>query len=87
MAALIKSRWILKEELIQSRETIVCGERITVFSCDGCRWFSNKIEAMNSQRRREKLLTERSKLLKRTATFTHSDRRARHQAFESSGNK
>jgi IS4 transposase len=43
----------MKEQNIQARETIVCGEPVIVFSADGWRWYSDKAEIERDQKRRE----------------------------------
>jgi len=60
-----------------TRQITVRGETVTVYSCDGWRWFSNRIEAAQCQRRREKFLQERSRSLKKSAVFVSGTRAQR----------
>ena len=43
---------------ILSKRTLVCGESVTVFSCDGERWFSNRHDAELCEQRREKFFSK-----------------------------
>jgi hypothetical protein len=47
------NRGDIKEQNIQARETIVCGEPVIVFSADGWRWYSDKAEIERDQKQRE----------------------------------
>jgi hypothetical protein len=56
---------------IRKKETIVVptGDRVTVFSCDGFRWFSDKREAEQCEKARQKFLQQSARSLKRMSTF------------------
>jgi hypothetical protein len=52
-----------------TKETFVRGERIVLFSCGGFRWFSNKAEAEQCEKRRAKFFADAERVLKRQSTF------------------
>jgi hypothetical protein len=42
---------------------------VTVFSCDGFRWFSDKREAEQCEKARQKFLQQSARSLKKMSTF------------------
>lgn len=60
---------------IHERVTTVCGETITVFSCDGWRWFSDRREAERAQLRHEQFKALMKASIMRSDTFSHADQR------------
>ncbi len=54
---------------MMTKETFVCGECVTVHSVDGERWFSDKSEAEQCERRRAKFFADAERVLKRQSTF------------------
>jgi len=57
------------------KETIVEGQTFKLFSLDRWRWSTDKNEIAECERRREKLLAEMARSIKRTAAFSHQTRR------------
>ena len=77
-------------EIQERRGKPLSAVRLTLYSVDAARWFSNKGDALRCEKDREKFWRCRKRSLKRTATFAHESRpkrRARHVASESSQNK
>ncbi len=62
-----------------TKEIVVYDEPIVMFSLDGWRWSSNRNEIMECERRREKLVAEMARSLKRSATFSHETRPQRRE--------
>jgi hypothetical protein len=58
-----------------TKEIVVCGEIVTVYSCDGWRWTSSRTEAEQCERRREKFYAHMQRTLKESPTFVHKTRR------------
>jgi hypothetical protein len=56
---------------VRKKETVVVptGDRVTVFSCDGFRWFSDKREAEQCEKARQKFLQQSARSLKKMSTF------------------
>jgi hypothetical protein len=54
---------------MMTKEISVRGESVTVHSVDGERWFSDKSEAEQCERRRAKFFADAERVLKRQSTF------------------
>ena len=49
---------ILRAKAMMKKTTVVRGDRVTVYSCDGTRWFSDRREAEECEKRRQQFLRE-----------------------------
>jgi hypothetical protein len=70
---------------IFSKQILVCGSTVTVFSVDRWRWFSNRAEALQYAAKWSKIWDESKKSMKRQGTYlsTNGERRRRRRREES----
>jgi hypothetical protein len=62
-----------------TKETIVAGERMVLFSLDSVRWFSRQSDAIQDENARADFWQQNKRSLNRSGTFLGSGNRGEHR--------